>query len=74
MDGFNVLSRTRQGAGFGVAPIAVEAVKAYLDLIGCQSPPERLAFLELVLELDSQFLDWSNKHGGRSGSNADAAD
>jgi hypothetical protein len=72
LEGFWVLSQTRQGGGFGLAPIGVEAIKAYLDLIQCRLTGERLRFLEFVLALDRQFVRWSNEHGERTRSDADA--
>jgi hypothetical protein len=59
MEGFWVLSRTRQGGGWGVAPIGLESMRTYLDLIGCHRRAARLLFLELVLAMDAEFLRWS---------------
>ena len=74
LEGFWVLSGARQGGGWGIAPIGVEAIKAYLDLIQCHCPRQRLEFLELVLALDREFVRWSIEHGERTRSNPDPQD
>jgi hypothetical protein len=71
LEGFWVLSQARPG-GWGLAPIGVPAIKAYLDLIQCHSAQDRLVFLEFVLALDREFLRWSSEHGERPRSDADA--
>lgn len=72
LEGFWVLSQTRQGGGWGLAPIGVDAIKSYLDLIQCHSTSSRLEFLELALALDQVYLRWSTEHGERSRSDTDA--
>ena len=72
MEGFWVLSQSRPGGGFGLAPIGVQAIKAYLDLIQCQNSGDRLRFLEYVLALDRAMIRWSSEHGERARSDADA--
>ena len=72
LEGFWVLSRTRQGGGWGIAPIGVPSVTAYLDLIECPRGSDRLMFLEMVLALDATYLEWTVAHGEHSRSDTDA--
>ncbi len=71
LEGFWVLAQTRPAGGWGLSPIGVESIKAYLDLIQCHSPRPRLMFLELVLALDRELIRWSSEHGRSAGSETD---
>ena len=59
-----MLSKQRQ-AGFGVNPISVADVRAYLDLAGIREVSQRVVFLELVVALDEIARQWHVEHSGR---------
>jgi hypothetical protein len=59
-----MLSKQRQ-AGFGVNPISMGEICAYLDLAGIRETSQRVVFLELVVSLDEIARQWHVEHTGR---------
>ncbi len=67
LDSFWTLSRTRAAGGFGaVNPLTLAEMRVYLDEIGVRNPSERLIFIDLMLELDSVYLEcvYGQRHQG----------
>jgi len=62
-DGFVFLSRRRARAGFGMGPISVVEIRAYLDLHGVTDRRAAEGFAALVARMDDALLDWMESHG-----------
>jgi hypothetical protein len=55
-DAFRHLGASRHYGQGGPLPIAVSEVKAYLDLVGIESPRTRMKYLRLIQRMDQVEL------------------
>ena len=62
LDGFVFLSRRRANTGFGVTPISLAEMQAYLDLIGVTDPETRESFARLASAMDTALMEWLSHH------------
>jgi len=57
------LSRRRANTGFGVTPISLAEIQAYLDLVAVTEPETRESFARLAGAMDAALMEWLNHHG-----------
>lgn len=53
---FNVLSKLRTSNGFGLNPISLGEIKAYIEIFGDPFDDTHM-FVELITEMDRTFLE-----------------